>query len=139
MFLGHYGMAFALKRVEPKVSLGTLFVAVQLADVLWACFLLIGWEQVRIDPTAGPLAQLQFVHYPISHSLVGSLAWALRPGAVLLLAYPGHQPTLAGRAPGRGGGRLALVPRCHRTLPRPAAWPATARRRSASVSGATCR
>jgi hypothetical protein len=82
MFLGHYGMAFALKRVEPKVSLGTLFVAVQLADVLWGCFLLVGWEQVRIDPAAGPLAQLQFVHYPISHSLVGSLAWALAAGVV---------------------------------------------------------
>jgi hypothetical protein len=82
MFLGHYGVAFALKRAEPKVSLGTLFVAVQLADVLWGCFLLLGWEQVRIDPTAGPVAQLEFVHYPISHSLVGSLAWALAAGAL---------------------------------------------------------
>ena len=81
MFLGHYGVAFALKRAEPKVSLGTLFVAVQLADLLWGCFLLLGWEQVRIDPTAGPVAQLEFVHYPISHSLVGSLAWALAAGA----------------------------------------------------------
>jgi hypothetical protein len=82
MFLGHYGVAFALKRVEPKVSLGTLFVAVQLADVLWGCFLLIGWEQVRIDPSAGAVAPLEFVHYPISHSLVGSLAWALAAGAL---------------------------------------------------------
>ena len=82
MFLGHYGVAFALKRAEPKVSLGTLFVAVQLADVLWGCFLLLGWEQVRIDPTAGPVAPLEFVHYPISHSLVGSLAWALAAGAL---------------------------------------------------------
>lgn len=82
MFLGHYGVAFALKRAEPKVSLGTLFLAVQLADVLWGCFLLLGWEQVRIDPTAGPVAPLEFVHYPISHSLVGSLAWALAAGAL---------------------------------------------------------
>lgn len=82
MFLGHYGVAFALKRVEPKVSLGTLFVAVQLADVLWGCFLLVGWEQVRIDPSAGAPAPLEFVHYPISHSLAGSLAWALAAGAV---------------------------------------------------------
>ena len=82
MFLGHYGVAFALKRAEPKVSLGTLFVAVQLADVLWGCFLLLGWEQVRIDPTAPPAAQLEFVHYPISHSLIGSLAWALAAGAL---------------------------------------------------------
>ena len=87
MFLGHYGVAFALKRAEPKVSLGTLFVAVQLADVLWGCFLLLGWEQVRIDPTAGPVAPLEFVHYPISHSLVGSLAWALAAG-VLYYSWP---------------------------------------------------
>jgi hypothetical protein len=82
MFLGHYGVAFALKRAEPKVSLGTLFLAVQLLDVLWGCFLLLGWEQVRIDPSAGANAQLAFVHYPISHSLVGALAWGLVAGAV---------------------------------------------------------
>jgi hypothetical protein len=81
MFLGHYGVAFALKRAEPKVSLGTLFLAVQLADVLWGCFLLLGWEQVQIDPTAGAVAPLVFVHYPISHSLVGALAWGLVAGA----------------------------------------------------------
>jgi membrane-bound metal-dependent hydrolase YbcI (DUF457 family) len=82
MFLGHYGVAFALKRAEPKVSLGTMFLAVQLADVLWGAFLLLGWEQVRIDPAAGAVAPLEFVHYPISHSLVGALAWGLVAGAV---------------------------------------------------------
>jgi membrane-bound metal-dependent hydrolase YbcI (DUF457 family) len=82
MFLGHYGVAFALKRVEPKISLGTLFLAAQLADVLWGCFLLLGWEQVRIDPAASAVAPLEFVHYPISHSLVGALAWGLAAGAV---------------------------------------------------------
>ena len=35
MFLGHYGLALALKRKEPKVSLGTLFIAAQLVDILW--------------------------------------------------------------------------------------------------------
>ena len=35
MFLGHYGLALALKREEPKVSLGTLFIATQLVDILW--------------------------------------------------------------------------------------------------------
>ena len=77
MFLGHYGVAFAVKRAEPKVSLGTLFLAVQLVDLLWGVCLLTGWEHVRIDPGAGPLLSLQFVDYPITHSLVGGLAWAL--------------------------------------------------------------
>jgi len=81
MFLGHFGVAFALKRAEPKLSLGTLFVAVQLADLLWGVFLLLGWEQVRIDPGYTRVTPLQFVHYPISHSLVGALAWGLVAGA----------------------------------------------------------
>lgn len=77
MFLGHYGVAFALKRVEPKISLGTLFVATQLVDLLWGMFLLLGWEHVRILPDENPLLTLQFYDYPISHSLAGGIAWGL--------------------------------------------------------------
>ena len=77
MFLGHFGAALALKRLEPKLSLGTLFLAVQLPDLLWGAFLLLGWEQVRIDPGYTAVTPLQFVHYPISHSLLGMTAWAL--------------------------------------------------------------
>ena len=58
MFLGHYGLALALKRKEPKVSLGTLFIAVQLVDILWGGFLLLGWEHVRILPDDNPLLTL---------------------------------------------------------------------------------
>jgi hypothetical protein len=77
MFLGHYGVAFALKRAEPKLSLGTLFLAAQLVDVLWGVFLLTGWEQVRIDPGFTPVTPLQFTNYPITHSLVGAFVWGL--------------------------------------------------------------
>jgi hypothetical protein len=81
MFLGHYGVAFALKRVEPKVSLGTLFVAAQLADLLWGCFLLLGWEHARIVPDPNPLLNFEFLDYPISHSLVAALAWGIAAAA----------------------------------------------------------
>ena len=83
MFLGHYGLALAIKRVEPKVSLGTLFIAAQLVDLLWGGFLLLGWEHVRILPDDNPLLTLQFYDYPISHSLIGALAW----GAVVAALY----------------------------------------------------
>jgi hypothetical protein len=75
LFLGHYGVALALKRAEPKLSLGTLFVAAQLLDLLWGIFLLLGWEHARIEPTA--VIPLEFYDYPISHSLVGALAWGV--------------------------------------------------------------
>ena len=50
MFLGHYGIAFALKRAESKLSLGTLFIAVQFPDLLWGIFVLLGWEHARLVP-----------------------------------------------------------------------------------------
>jgi len=87
MFLGHFGVALALKRAEPKLSLGTLFLAVQLLDLLWGVFLLTGWERVRIDPGFTAVTPLQFIRYPITHSLVGAFAWAL-VGAAVYYSWP---------------------------------------------------
>jgi hypothetical protein len=92
MFLGHYGVAFALKRVEPKISLGTLFFATQLVDFLWSIFLLLGWERVRILPDDNPLLGLQFYDYPITHSLVGALAWGA-VAATLYYSWPTRDTT----------------------------------------------
>jgi hypothetical protein len=50
MFVGHYGVSFAAKRVAPTVPLWVLFIAVQLLDVFWAPFVLLGIEKVRIAP-----------------------------------------------------------------------------------------
>jgi hypothetical protein len=77
VFLGHYGVAFALKRAEPKVSLGTLFVACQLLDLLWGLFVLLGWEHARIVSGHTATTPLEFYDYPISHSLIGALAWSV--------------------------------------------------------------
>ncbi len=87
MFLGHYGVALALKRAEPKLSLGTLFLAVQLPDVLWGIFLLLGWEHARIVPGHTAVTPLEFLNYPISHSLVGALAWSF-VAAALYYSWP---------------------------------------------------
>jgi hypothetical protein len=50
MFVGHYGVSFAAKRAAPMIPLWPLFVAVQLLDVFWAPFVLLGVEKVRIVP-----------------------------------------------------------------------------------------
>jgi hypothetical protein len=106
MFLGHYGVAFALKRAEPKLSLGTLFVAVQLADLLWGVFLLTGWERVRIDPGFTAVTPLQFLEYPISHSLVGMACWALI-GAAVYYSWPTRDTSRHWQAAGLVG--LAIL------------------------------
>jgi hypothetical protein len=92
VFLAHYGVAFALKRAEPKLSLGTLFVASQLTDLLWGAFLLLGWEHVRIVPDATPVTPLEFIDYPISHSLVGAIIWSA-VAAALYYSWPTRDTT----------------------------------------------
>jgi hypothetical protein len=77
MFIGHYAIALAAKKAVPKVSLGTLFLSAQLVDLLWPIFLLIGIEHVRIQPGNTLFTPLDFYDYPITHSLVGAIAWSL--------------------------------------------------------------
>jgi membrane-bound metal-dependent hydrolase YbcI (DUF457 family) len=75
LFIGHYALALAAKRVAPRTSLGTLFVAPTLADLLWPVFLLLGWEQARVVPGANPFLVLWLDDFPVSHSLVTLIAW----------------------------------------------------------------
>lgn len=76
MFIGHYAVALVSKRFAPRTSLGALIAAVSLLDVLWPIFILLGWEQVRIQPGNTAFTPLNFVSYPISHSLAAALGWA---------------------------------------------------------------
>ena len=75
MFIGHFGVGFGAKRLAPAVSLGTLFLAAQFADLLWPTLLLMGLEEVRIDPGITVVTPLDFVSYPYSHSLVALVLW----------------------------------------------------------------
>jgi membrane-bound metal-dependent hydrolase YbcI (DUF457 family) len=77
MFLGHYALAFGAKRMAPAVSLGTLFMACQFADLLWPTLVMLGLEIVEIDPGNTLVTPLNFVKYPYSHSLVMLLVWSL--------------------------------------------------------------
>ena len=83
MFIGHFAVGFALKRVAPRTSLGVLTAAAQTLDLLWPFFLLLGWERVRIDPGNTAFTPLAFDSYPISHSLVMAIVW----GALFAAAY----------------------------------------------------
>jgi hypothetical protein len=82
MFLGHFAVALSAKQFAPKVSLGTLVLSAQLADLLWPAFLLAGWEHVQIVPGLTPITPLDFISYPYSHSLLAQALWAGLLGAV---------------------------------------------------------
>lgn len=98
MFVGHYGVSFAVKRVAPSLPLWALFIAVQLLDVFWAPFVLLGIERVRIVPGITASNPLDLYYMPYTHSLLAALLWA----AGGFLAYR----LLASR---RGGTKAAVV------------------------------
>ncbi len=83
MYIGHFAGGFGAKTAAPRVSLGTLFLAAQWLDLLWPTLLLLGWERVRIAPGITRVTPLDFVSYPISHSLLMVMAWA----SVFALGY----------------------------------------------------
>jgi hypothetical protein len=88
MFVGHYGVSFAGKRLAPTVSLATLFIAVQLLDVAWSLLVLLGIEKVRIVPGITATNPLDLYYMPYTHSLVAALGWS----AAAFLVYTRFAP-----------------------------------------------
>jgi hypothetical protein len=76
MFIGHFAVGFASKRFAPRTNVATLIAAAIFLDILWPIFVLLDWEQVRIDPGNTRFTPLEFLSYPWSHSLLMSLLWA---------------------------------------------------------------
>jgi hypothetical protein len=76
MFIGHYGVSLAAKRVDGRLSLGWLFLAVQLPDILWAILFLLGVEKARIIPAQTAVRAVDLYYIPYSHSLLATLLWA---------------------------------------------------------------
>jgi hypothetical protein len=89
MFIGHFAAGFAAKNIlknsAPAVSLGTLFLAAQFIDLLWPTLLLGGIERVAIEPGNTAFTPLNFLFYPISHSLVAVVFWASMFGMAVML------------------------------------------------------
>jgi hypothetical protein len=81
LFLGHFATAYAAKRLAPRASLGTLFAAAQLPDLLWPGLLLTGVEHAAISPGDTAFTPLRFDSYPVSHSLLTVAAWGAAFGA----------------------------------------------------------
>jgi len=80
MFIGHYGVALGGKRAVPRLSLGLLFLAVQFLDVLFAIFVLLGIEKMKIVHGFTPYNPYDLYWMPYTHSLVGALFWSALVG-----------------------------------------------------------
>jgi membrane-bound metal-dependent hydrolase YbcI (DUF457 family) len=96
MFIGHFGLGFGAKRAAPAVSLGTLFVACQFADLLWPTLVLLGYERVEVQQGATLMTPLNFLSYPYSHSLLALCAWGVLFGVAYSVIRQGRiRPAVA--------------------------------------------
>ena len=85
MLVGHLAVGFAAKRVEPRVSLGTLVMATMVADFLWTIFTFAGVEHVEFR--SGVMGAANYVvvrDISFSHSLLMDAIWAALVAAAYL-------------------------------------------------------
>ncbi len=76
MFTGHYAASLVLKKVEKRASLGLLFLGVQLVDILFFPFVLLGIERLNIVENFTQSTHFELEYMPYTHSLLASFLWA---------------------------------------------------------------
>ena len=134
MFIGHFALGFAAKRVAPRAALPLLLAAPQVLDILWPIFNLCGIERAHIRAGATAASPLVLEYMPYSHGLVAALGWSVlvavayaavrrdvRTGVVLGLLVSSHwvldfishspdMPILHGDGPRYGLGLWNSIP-----------------------------
>jgi hypothetical protein len=85
MFIGHFAPAMLAATRKDAPSLPVLFVAAQFVDWLFFAFLLTGAEAMRFREGTSVMNPMDLYHMPYTHSLLGSVGFALLFGALVWL------------------------------------------------------
>lgn len=99
MFIGHFAVGFAAKRVAPQTPLVWLVLAPIFLDILWPTFVLVGIEHAAISPGITAFVPLDLFDMPWSHSLAMAVVWSI----AFALAYALHRGDRRGAAVLAGG------------------------------------
>ena len=95
MFVGHYGVSFALQPAGRRVPLWVWFIAVQWLDVVWSVLVLLGVEKLRIVPGFTEANALDLYYMPYTHSLPGAIILSLGFGWVISMFATGDRTKTA--------------------------------------------
>jgi hypothetical protein len=99
MFIGHWAPALAAAAASPRAPrLGVLFIAAQLVDWVFFGLLLTGAERMRVTPGISAMNPMDLDHMPITHSLLGSAAFAAGFAALLWIGSKDRTLALIGGA-----------------------------------------
>jgi hypothetical protein len=91
MFVGHYGVSFAMQPAGRRVPLWVWFIAVQWLDVVWSILVLFGVEKLRIVPGFTQANALDLYYMPFTHGLPGSILLSLIFGGIVALFTAGNR------------------------------------------------
>jgi hypothetical protein len=65
MFVGHYGVSYAVRPLEARMPLWIWFVAVQWRDVMWSLLVFLGIERLNILPGFTEANALALYYMPL--------------------------------------------------------------------------
>jgi len=77
MFIGHYGLAFILKKKAKEIPLWLIFISVQLVDFLCFIFIISKIERMQFLQNPNPWLRTHLEYFPFSHSLFTNILLAL--------------------------------------------------------------
>ena len=90
MFVGHYGVSYAVRPLEARIPLWIWFIAVQWLDVVWSLLVFLGIERLNIVPGFTEANALDLYYMPYTHGLPGSIVLSLILGGVVALFISGN-------------------------------------------------
>lgn len=76
MFIGHYTASFIAKGLEPRASLGLLFIAAQFLDLIFFPLVLLKRESLTILVNATASTHFELPYMPFSHSIWAAVMWS---------------------------------------------------------------
>ena len=90
--IDHAATALLIKRRFPEQPIVPLLLSVQLMELLWCAFNLLGIERTTTEPSVRSVSDIHLAHIPYSHSVASSLALAVIAWAVSSFVF--HRPRL---------------------------------------------
>jgi hypothetical protein len=85
MFIGHFAPALIAATHPQAPRLGILFLGAQLVDIGFFTLMPLGMEAMRVTPGFSAMSPYDLFHMPFTHSLIGTLVWAIGFGMIVAL------------------------------------------------------
>lgn len=94
MFIGHYSVAFVLKKAVPKTPFWSLLAGVQFVDILFMVFVMTGVEHMRLVPGFTQSNPFDLYFMPYTHSLAAAFFWGIAAFCFFYVSVPAESASI---------------------------------------------